>query len=115
MFATLTTSSVQELTYELTVVNGSGSGRYPYGTSVPVSANAPKAGEQFNRWTGDVAILPIQDLKRTSTTALMPSMDVTITANYTGVTSADKIRYIRVRYTPTAWWGELLKEPMGTL
>jgi hypothetical protein len=65
-----------------------------------VSANAPKAGEQFNGWTGDVVILPIQDLNRTSTKALMPSMDVTITATYTGVTSADKIRYYpRAVYT----------------
>jgi hypothetical protein len=80
-------------TYELTVVNGSGSGPYPYGTFVPVSANAPNAGEQFNGWTGDIAILPVQDLNKASTTALMPSMDVTITATYTGVTSADKIRY----------------------
>ena len=92
LFATLTTSSVQELTYKLTVVNGSGSGPYPYGTSVPVSANAPKAGEQFNGWTGDVAILPIQDLNRTSTTALMPSMDVTITATYTAATTGMGLR-----------------------
>ncbi|MGC2578176.1 MAG: DUF4082 domain-containing protein [Terrimicrobiaceae bacterium] len=69
--------------YVLTVYRGTGDGTYAAGTSVPVSANAPNAGERFNVWTGDTEILPSQDLDNASTTALMPSMNVTITATYT--------------------------------
>jgi hypothetical protein len=70
LFATL---GVGVPTLKLTVVNGSGDGNYPYGTLVPVSANAPQQGQQFNRWTGDTAILPVEELNKASTTALIPS------------------------------------------
>ena len=80
--------------YVLTVYRGTGDGTYAAGTSVPVSANPPNAGERFNVWTGDTEILPAQDLDNASTTALMPSMNVSITATYTAASGgSDKIRF----------------------
>jgi regulation of enolase protein 1 (concanavalin A-like superfamily) len=67
-------------TYTLTVINGTGSGSYAAGTSVTVSANTPPAGQAFAGWTGDTAILSNPTLATTS--ALVPSMAVTITATY---------------------------------
>ena len=40
--------------YTLTVVNGTGSGRYAAGTAITITANAPPAGDVFNVWTGAV-------------------------------------------------------------
>jgi PA14 domain/Chitobiase/beta-hexosaminidase C-terminal domain/Divergent InlB B-repeat domain/FlgD Ig-like domain len=66
----------------LTVNNGSGSGSYPVGTTVNVIANAPPAGQAFASWTGDTVILADEDPFRASTTAVIPSLDVAITATY---------------------------------
>ena len=45
-------------TVQLTVINGTGSGFYPPNTpDVPVSANPPPPGQQFDVWIGDVVIL----------------------------------------------------------
>jgi hypothetical protein len=68
-------------TVQLTVINGTGSGFYPVGTmDVPVSANPPPPGQEFNVWTGDIEILERPDLS--TTTATIPSTPVTITATY---------------------------------
>ncbi len=66
----------------LTVNNGSGSGSYSVGTKVDVTANTPPAGQVFAAWTGDTVILADQDPSRASTTAMIPSVDVEITATY---------------------------------
>jgi hypothetical protein len=66
----------------LTVNNGSGSGSYSVGATVDVSANTPPAGQIFAAWTGDTVTLADQDPSRASTTAMIPSVDVEITATY---------------------------------
>jgi List-Bact-rpt repeat protein/fibronectin type III domain protein len=72
----------------LTVNSGNGSGSYVAGSIVTVSASAAPAGKKFDRWVGDWVILSNPLIA--TTTATMPSQDVTITANYRGV---DQIRF----------------------
>jgi hypothetical protein len=64
----------------LTVNSGSGNGSYVAGTIVTVSANAPPAGKEFDRWLDDWVILSNPWMART--TATMPYQDVTITPSY---------------------------------
>ncbi len=80
-------------TQTLTVTNGTGSGNYPPGTQVAVSANSPASGQQFTGWTGDVSILT--NPAAMTTTARIPSSNVSIRATYSGGTTggAEKIRY----------------------
>jgi hypothetical protein len=47
---------------------------------VTVTADAPPAGQQFAGWTGDIQILANPAVP--TTTATMPSIEVTITATY---------------------------------
>ena len=67
----------------LTVNNGSGTGNYVAGQMVTVSANAPPAGRQFDRWIDDWVILSNPFIATTSAT--MPSQDVMIAASYSGL------------------------------
>ena len=80
-------------TQTLTVTNGSGSGNYPPGTQVPVSANPPASGQQFTGWTGDVSILT--NPAAATTMATVPSSNVSVRATYSGGTTGgvEKIRY----------------------
>jgi Divergent InlB B-repeat domain/Ferritin-like domain len=71
---------MEEGTHTLTVNKGSGSGRHVAGTLVKVTADMPPAGKQFARWSGDTEILANPFVP--TTTATMPSIDVTITATY---------------------------------
>ena len=97
------------------VSNGSGDGEYPTGTIVTVSADPPPAGQQFAGWTGDTAILANPFLATTSAT--IPSIDVSITATYKAVSAGaattealsteaagDKIRY----YPRSGWTGRMV-------
>ena len=75
--------SYGEWTPFLTVVNGTGSGRYTVGTSVTIRANAAEIGKAFSKWEGseeDLALLGDQNAEETSLT--MPNRDVTLTADY---------------------------------
>ena len=69
----------------LTVNSGSGNGSYVAGTIVTVSANAPPAGKEFDRWLDDWVIL--SNLWMATTTATMPYQDVTITPSYSRASS----------------------------
>jgi beta-glucosidase len=75
-------------TRTLTVNNGRGSGHHVAGTFVTVTADAPPAGQQFAGWSGDTEILANPSV--TTTTATMPSIDVTITATYAGALSSEQ-------------------------
>jgi hypothetical protein len=66
--------------YILDVVSGRGDGIYPTGRRVKVSADPPPAGQQFAGWAGDIAILSNPFLP--TTTAIIPSMNVSIIATY---------------------------------
>lgn len=69
----------------LTVNSGSGNGSYVAGTIVTVSANAPPAGKEFDRWLDDWVIL--SNPWMATTTATMPYQDVTITPSYSRASS----------------------------
>jgi len=66
------------VSYTLTVVNGSGSGSYPAGTAVSITANAASAGQNFADWTGAVVANP----SAKTTTINMPASNTVVTANY---------------------------------
>jgi len=66
------------LGYKLTVANGAGSGVYPVGTVVTITANAPPAGKVFSKWTGATVAGPAA----ATTTLTMPAAATTVTANY---------------------------------
>jgi hypothetical protein len=68
--------------HTLAVNGGTGSGFYEPGRTVLVRANPPPEGQEFLAWRGDTAILANPSLE--STSALMPSTNVEITANYSG-------------------------------
>jgi hypothetical protein len=66
-------------TFTLNVVNGSGSGTFAAGAQVTITANAPPSGQSFLDWTG----ASVQNASSPTTTLVMPSSNVTVTANYT--------------------------------
>ena len=65
-------------TYEVKVLNGTGSGLYPAGATVSISAVFP-VGLMFKEWIGDVEF---EDPYAMNTTFTMPNRDVTIDANF---------------------------------
>jgi len=71
----------------LTVNDGRGSGGYVAGTIVTVTADPPPPGKEFVGWSGDTQILANPFIS--TTTATMPSIDVTITATYSDVSSSE--------------------------
>ena len=73
-------------TYKLTVENGSGSGNYEANTVVTIQADPPEEGMIFDRWSGD-HLENIGSATASVTTYTMPHQDITLTANYTGVTA----------------------------
>ena len=68
----------------LAVNNGSGSGTYPAGSRIDVFANPPAAGEVFDRWTGDLAVLGANAIAPLLPHAVItvPATPVTLTATY---------------------------------
>ena len=64
----------------LTVTDGSGDGPHAAGTIVKVTADEPPARKKFAGWSGDTQILA--NPSERTTTATMPSIDVTVTATY---------------------------------
>ncbi len=66
----------------LTVNEGSGEGQYSAGTVVKVTADPPPPGKKFAGWSGDTQILANPSEETTSAT--IPSIDVTVTATYAG-------------------------------
>src|SRR5262245_49260402 len=90
----LATASAQTLT----VNDGSGSGPHVAGEHVTVIADQPPPGQVFTGWIGDVEILANPALP--TTTATMPSMDVTISATYSD-TSGQRMASSTVSPTPS--------------
>lgn len=78
---TLTARYREEVRYQLTVNNGSGSGDYPTGERIRVSADEPPgANLEFAGWSGDVAFL--EDPLASATYVVMPNHPVSLTADY---------------------------------
>lgn len=68
------------VTYSLTVSSGSGDGSYEQGEVVNISADAAPSGQEFDKWTGDIA--NVADEFSSSTTLTMPASAVSVTATY---------------------------------
>jgi len=76
--------------YAVTVINGSGSGTYPAGSTVLIMANEPAAGKQFSKWVINSQGVTLANVSTTLTTFVMPSNNVIITAEYMDVAAAPK-------------------------
>ena len=76
-------------TYQVTVVNGSGSGPYSAGVPVYIIANAASAGQRFKDWTSAPAGIAFDNATAASTAFTMPAHNVTVTANYEPITPPD--------------------------
>ena len=78
---TVTANFAINPTYNLTVVNGSGTGSVVEGLDASIIADAPAAGYHFEQWTtGDGGSFADQNSSTTNYT--MPGNDSTVTANY---------------------------------
>ena len=77
---TSVTATYRARQFRLTVNGGSGSGNYAAGTIVNLEADAAPAGQEFDRWTGDVA--NVADVHAASTSITTLAADATVTANY---------------------------------
>ena len=69
--------------YTVKVYNGKGSGSYPAGAKVTISADMPAEGKQFISWTGtDGLDFTSGSADTTTATFTMPQRTVTVTATY---------------------------------
>ena len=73
--------------YRLEVEFGSGSGSYPAGAKVAISAVEPPAGKKFYRWTSTTTGLTIASSSSSSTTVTMPASNAKVTATYSNTTA----------------------------
>jgi uncharacterized repeat protein (TIGR02543 family) len=73
-----------QFTQNLTVENGSGGGVYAVGQTVPVLADTPAAGMEFDQWDGDTETLA--DRYAAGTSLVMPGRDITVRALYRPLT-----------------------------
>lgn len=74
--------------YAVTIINGSGSGTYPAGSTVLIMANEPAAGKRFSKWVVNSQGVTLANVSTTLTTFVMPSNNVIITAEYMDSASA---------------------------
>lgn len=97
--------------YSLTVNNGSGSGDYAEGTSVPISANTPEDGYVFEAWIGDTQY--VSSFQNAATTITMPAKAITIEATFRDTTNdnIDTSNAVSVMYY-AGWEG--LKDTIGS-
>ena len=68
--------------YNLTVVNGSGSGSYLEGSQPFIVANDPASGQVFDHWSVSPDDVKIASLVLSASIITMPAKDVTVTAHY---------------------------------
>lgn len=69
-------------TYTVTVNNGTGSGQYKPGATVTITANKPNTGASFVNWTTATSGVSFASATSATTTFVMPSSNVTVTANF---------------------------------
>ncbi len=75
--------ALQAQTFSLTVDNGYGSGNYNAGDTVHIWAKEFPANSVYDKWTGNVST--VQRPEEWHTTLVMPSADVSVTANFRSV------------------------------
>ncbi len=68
--------------YLVTVENGAGGGYFKAGSVVTITAYSPAAGQQFDRWTTSNTDIGFSNVNAVSTTFIMPSHNVKVTATY---------------------------------
>ncbi|MBO6259846.1 MAG: leucine-rich repeat protein [Lachnospiraceae bacterium] len=68
--------------YNVIVENGAGTGQYGVGKVVTITAYAPPDGKVFDKWTTSNSDIGFSDPTAVSTTFIMPSHDVKVTATY---------------------------------
>ncbi len=73
--------------FELSVVNGSGSGSYPAASLVEITADQAPEGYKFDKWQGQNATL--EDILVAETSVFMPPNEVMIIATYTETVQDD--------------------------
>ena len=66
--------------WHLIVAEGSGSGYYPIGQEIEISANEPPEGMKFVKWTGDTSVL--DNVFNSTTKVTMPKSVVQIAPEY---------------------------------
>lgn len=88
--------------YFAIVENGSGSGQYPQGSVVTITAFAPPEGRTFDRWTTSNTDIGISNALAVSTTFIMPSHDVKVTATYRSAASASGNNASRITPVPNS-------------
>ncbi|MGN0327279.1 MAG: leucine-rich repeat protein, partial [Lachnospiraceae bacterium] len=69
-------------TYNVVVENGAGSGSYEPGKVVTITAYAPATNRVFDRWTTSNTDIGFANAYGVSTTFIMPTHDVKVTATY---------------------------------
>lgn len=67
---------------QLTVLNGSGSGKYPSASLVPISAEPAELGQIFRQWEGDTDFVEVDGVYSASTFVIMPNQNITLSATY---------------------------------
>jgi len=72
-------------TYEVTVIDGTGGGKYAEGETVSIKAN-DKSGYTFIGWTGDDGVV-FDNASAKETSFEMPAKNITVTANYSANSS----------------------------
>ena len=81
--------------FNVTVNNGTGSGKYEEGAYVSITANAAPEGKKFSNWTVDSGNVTITAPESTSTGFTMPAADVTVSAVYVEDVATPKILYYK--------------------
>lgn len=76
------TPSGTAASYNVTVENGAGTGSYAPGSVVTITAYAAPDGKEFDMWTTSNADIGFSDRNAVSTTFIMPTHDVKVTATY---------------------------------
>ena len=76
----LTIETIEPVTFALTVNGGTGSGSYEAGSTVAIVASPAPVGQLFDQWTGDIT--NVANVLAASTSLIMPSNEVTVTASY---------------------------------
>lgn len=75
--------------FSLVVNNGTGSGQYLPGKPVPIVAEEPETGKEFDQWTGDSDLLA--DKTKAATTLTMPQRDAQVTATFREINLGDPV------------------------
>lgn len=74
-------------TYTVTMTNGTGSGEYPQGATVSITANPAPEGKRFREWQVIRGEISLENPAQPSTSFIMPASAVELTAVYEDIPS----------------------------